>query len=104
MKSLFIGRLFIGCVLLLSSYAFAQDLNFQEYRKFLMQGNQANSKKMAIQTTCTTADGKTYRIGEKQYDTCLGSLKAEQDQKQLSGKSSPQGSSVGTSTTIHFGN
>ena len=94
--------LFIGCALLVGSMAMAQDLNFQEYRKFLMQGN-GGAKKMAIQTTCTSHDGTVYRIGEKGYDVCLSNLKAQQDQKQLTGKDAAPGA-AGTSATIHFGN
>lgn len=93
----------IGCVCLFGSAVFAQELNFQEYRKFLMQGNQGGSKKLAIQTTCTTSDGKIFRVGEKDYDTCLNSLRVANDQKQLSGQNgTPSGASAGA--TIHFGN
>ncbi|WP_413288606.1 hypothetical protein [Bdellovibrio sp. HCB337] len=95
----------ISCVSLLSTSALAQELNFQEYRKFLMQGNQqSGGKKMAIETTCTTPEGQTYRIGEKEYDTCLNGIKAAHNQKQLTGQNETKGSNVGTSTTIHFGN
>lgn len=58
----------------------AQDINFQEYRKFLMSGDTAN-KKVAIQTTCTTADGEVYRIGEKSYDACLNAIQNSQKNK-----------------------
>lgn len=96
--------LFVGLVLFSSSTVMAQDLNFQEYRKFLMQGNGAG-KKMAIQTTCTSAEGQVYRIGEKGYDTCLSGVKAQHDQKQLTGKdSTAPGSAAGAGATIHFGN
>jgi len=84
----------LGIVFLLSALsgagAKAQDLNFQQYRKFLMQGKTANSgKKWAIQTTCTNSEGQVYRIGEKGYDACLNKL-------------SPTPGAG--SSTIHFGN
>jgi hypothetical protein len=105
MKSMFIGMILV-CGGLFSSMALAEDLNFQQYRKFLMSGNQGAGTKMAIQTTCTNTTGQTYRVGEKGYDTCLNAVKAEFDQKQLTGKkdSPTSGASTGTSTTIHFGN
>lgn len=98
--------LFVGILVLFGSMAFAQDLNFQEYRKFLMQGNQGSGAKMAIQTTCTTTTGQTYRIGEKGYDTCLAAIKNQHTMKELSGSkdSSLPGAAPGASTTIHIGN
>ncbi|MGZ3744062.1 MAG: hypothetical protein ACXWRE_06950 [Pseudobdellovibrionaceae bacterium] len=85
---------------------FAQDLNFQQYRKFLMSGNQNSNAKMAIQTTCTNSAGQTFRLGEKAYDLCLSAAKAQNNNKQLTGskESSALGSTPGTRTTIHFGN
>lgn len=105
MKSLFVGCS-ITCVILFSSMAFAQDLNFSEYRKFLMNGTKTGGQKMAIQTTCTTTTGQTYRIGETGYDTCLATLKNQQEMKQLTGSkdSSQPAASTGATTTIHFGN
>lgn len=105
MKSLFVGSL-IGVFVLLGSSAFAQDLNFQEYRKFLMSGTQGANKKMAIQTTCTSTSGQSYHIGETGYDTCLAAIKSQQDAKQLSGSKSSTAPSAqtGASTTIHIGN
>lgn len=86
---------------LYSSVALAQDLNFQEYRKFLMNGSQNGTQgagiKMAIQTTCTTATGQTYRVGEKAYDQCLKAAKSEK------GTAAPE-TTTATSTTIHIGN
>lgn len=99
--------LFVGIIVLFSSMAFAQaDLNFSEYRKFLMNGTKTSGQKMAIQTTCTTTTGQTYRIGETGYDTCLSTVKHEQAMKQLSGSkdSSAPNNTTGTTTTIHFGN
>jgi hypothetical protein len=99
MKALFVGLFFV-----VGSSAMAQDLNFNAYRKFLMQGN--GTQKVAIQTTCTNAEGTVYRIGENGYDTCLSSLKNQQDQKQLTGKATkaPGAPAAGAGATIHFGN
>lgn len=99
--------LFVGIIVLSSSMAFAQaDLNFTEYRKFLMSGSKASGQKMTIQTTCTTETGQTYRIGETGYDTCLAAVKNQHDMKQLTGgKDSTQpGATTGATTTIHIGN
>jgi hypothetical protein len=87
--------LFAAILIFSGVIAKAQDLKFDEYRRFLMSGNQTN-KKMAIQTTCTTAAGQTYRVGEKGYDTCLADVKKSNDQKQTSTSTS--------TTTIHIGN
>jgi hypothetical protein len=104
MKSMFIAMVLVFSGLF-SSMTLAQDLNFQEYRKFLMNGNQGTGSKMAIQTTCTTTAGQTYRVGEKDYDTCLIATKDRMNQKQLTGgkDSTSLGAAAGTSTTIHFG-
>jgi len=96
MKVLFVGLLFVA-----GSTAMAQDLNFNAYRKFLMQGN--GTQKVAIQTTCTNSEGQVYRIGESGYDTCLGSIKSQQDQKQLTGKANTA-PAPSAGATIHFGN
>ena len=77
-----------GIVLLLNSLAFAQDLNFQDYKRFLMSGSQTNGKKLALQTSCTNAAGKSYRIGDKGYDACLNATKNKDDKN----------------PTIHIGN
>ncbi len=81
------GSLFTSTALVFSSLfntmAFAQELNFHGYRKFLMNSHQGTGAKLSIQTTCTTAKGQTYRVGEKNYDTCLNSAKTQLDQKQL---------------------
>jgi hypothetical protein len=76
--------------------SFAQDLNFGEYRKFLMSGSQG-TKKMAIQTTCTNTTGVVYRVGETGYDKCLSEVKTQYDQKNNS-------SAAGVGTSIHIGN
>ncbi len=105
MKVLFFSVL-LGVTVQLSSLAFAQDLNFSEYRKFLMNGSKAAGGKVAIQTTCTTTAGQTYRIGETGYDTCLATLKNQAEMKQLTGgkDSSHTGNTPGATTTIHIGN
>jgi len=84
--------LFVGLILLFSSMTFAQDLNFSQYRKFLMNGNKTANNKIAIQTTCTTTTGQTYRIGDSGYDTCFAALKNKHDAQ------------TSTPTTIHIGN
>src|SRR5262245_15015380 len=98
--------LFVEIIVLFSSMSFAQGLNFSEYRKFLMNGSKGSGSKLAIQTTCTTTTGQTYRIGETGYDTCLASLKNQQEMKQLTGgkDSSQPANSTGATTTIHIGN
>lgn len=110
MKFLFV-QVLLGAIVLFSTFlfgaaSFAQDLNFTEYRKFLMNGSKTPGGKMAIQTTCTTTTGQTYRIGETGYDTCLTSLKNQHEMKQLTGgkDSSQPGNSTGATTTIHIGN
>lgn len=87
MKSLFVGIIFF-----VGSLAFAQELNFKEYRRFLMNGTQGNGPKMAIQTTCTTSNGQVHRVGEKGYDTCLASIKNTKTEKESA------------TATIHIGN
>lgn len=87
MKSLFVGIIFF-----IGSVAFAQDLNFKEYRRFLMNGTEGKGPKMAIQTTCTTASGQVHRIGDKGYDTCLASIKNTANEK------------ASSTATIHIGN
>lgn len=77
----------------IGSLAQAQDLNFSQYRRFLMNGTQGAGPKMALQTTCTNSKGQVYRIGEKGYDTCLSSIKKQTNP-----------STTGTNTTIHIGN
>jgi len=103
MKSLFVG---LVALIGMMPFAFAQDLNFSEYRKFLMNGNQQNSgKKFAVQTTCTTGSGQTYRVGESGYDTCLASLKSSESRQKTDSKNSHQSDAApGATTTIHFGN
>jgi hypothetical protein len=98
--------LFVGVIVLFGSMSFAQDLNFSEYRKFLMNGSKTSGSKVAIQTTCTSATGQTYRIGETGYDTCLAAVKNQHDMKQLSGNkdSAQPGATTGATTTIHIGN
>jgi hypothetical protein len=81
--------------LFLAQTAMAQDMHFDEYRKFLMSGSQG-SKKLAIQTTCTNSTGTTYRIGEKGYDLCLAEVKEQRDQKEAT--------APGMGTSIHIGN
>jgi hypothetical protein len=105
MKFLFV-QVLLGIGVLFSSLSFAQDLNFSEYRKFLMNGSKTSGGKMAIQTTCTTTTGQTYRIGETGYDTCLTALKNQHEMKQLTGgkDSSQPGNTTGATTTIHIGN
>lgn len=97
--------MFAGLVLLALN-ATAQDLHFDDYRKFLMNGSGAKStKKMAVETTCTNSAGEITRIGETQYDVCLTEVRSQADQKILTGKEGARGSaspSVGTS--IHIGN
>lgn len=88
--------------------AHADDLDFDGYRKFLMSGN-TGSKKLAIQSTCTSAEGAVYRVGEAGYDSCLNTARAAAESKQtggekserLPGSTAPSGPSVGT--TIHLG-
>lgn len=106
MKSLFTGRVIASVcfVALAGSLAQAQDLNFQDYRKFLMQGQgSSSSKKMAIQTSCTTKEGNTYRIGEKGYDTCLSALSMNQKKRDISSSKEDSANPAGVGTTIHFG-
>lgn len=110
MKSLFTGRVITSVYLVAlamtmpKTAAQAQDLNFQEYRKFLMQGQgNGGSKKMAIQTSCTTKEGTTYRIGEKGYDTCLSALAGSKNQREISSSKEDSTSPAGVGTTIHFG-
>jgi hypothetical protein len=83
----------------------AQDLGFSEYRRFLMSGNQ-NGKKLAVQTTCTNAEGEVTRIGEAGYDLCLNAARQKLAKKKTTGEksenlSSPANAAVGT--TIHIG-
>jgi len=86
--------------------AIAQDLHFDDYRKFLMSGSDnKNTKKLAIQTTCTNSTGQITRIGEAAYDLCLSEVKNQADQKTMRGQqesSNPAVPAVGT--TIHIGN
>ncbi|HEY8272261.1 MAG TPA: hypothetical protein VIG33_15325 [Pseudobdellovibrionaceae bacterium] len=105
MKSIFMGIILLFSSLF-NSLALAQDLNFQEYRKFLMSGTQSVGTKMAIQTTCTTSTGQTYRVGEKGYDTCLNTVKDQFNKKHLASEKSSTApeATAGASTTIHFGN
>jgi len=84
----------LAVILVVGSTAFAQDLNFNQYRKFLMSGNNT-PKNLAIQTTCTNSTGQTFKIGEKGYDLCL--TEASSNLKQKSTNS-------GSTTTIHIGN
>ena len=85
----------------------AQDLKFDDYRKFLMNGSGAKgTKKMAIQTTCVTASGQTTRIGETAYDLCLNEVRNQIDQKSMTGQKDATNPVAvpSTSTTIHIGN
>jgi hypothetical protein len=90
------------------SNALAQDLKFDEYRKFLMSGSETKgTKKMAIQTTCTNSRGEVTRIGETAYDLCLNEVRNHNERKNLPDQknlNAPNAPSVGTSTTIHIGN
>ena len=86
--------------------ASAQDLHFDDYRKFLMNGTGAKgTKKMAIQTTCTNSSGQITRVGENSFDLCLAEIQNQANQKSLTGSEAARPSaspSVGTS--IHIGN
>lgn len=69
------------------------------------QGNN-NGKKLAIQTSCTTATGTTYRIGEKGYDTCLNSVESSIKTRELQGASeagNKNKSQESIGATIHIG-
>lgn len=93
-------------LLAVPALARAQDLNFQDYKRFLLQGAQQGSNaKMAITTTCKNAAGETFRIGDKGYDTCMNSLKkaAEASQKNSTDKNrEPASNNAGVSTTIEI--
>lgn len=86
--------------------ASAQDMHFDDYRKFLMNGSGAKgTKKMAIQTTCTTSTGQITRVGETAYDLCLSEVRNQADQKMLTGQKDTSNPAVPTvGTTIHIGN
>jgi hypothetical protein len=81
-----------------------QDLDFQEYRKFLMSGADSSSnKKLAIQTTCTSSEGEVLRIGEAGYDACLNSVRNAHQQKQITGEKSETVKAPSAGVTIHLG-
>lgn len=84
----------LAVILVVGSTAFAQDLNFNQYRKFLMSGNNT-SRRLAIETTCTNSTGQTFKIGEKSYDLCLIEASANPKKKPAN---------PGSTTTIHIGN
>ncbi|MBK9323684.1 MAG: hypothetical protein IPM97_12195 [Bdellovibrionaceae bacterium] len=84
----------LSTILVFASAAFAQDLNFDQYRKFLMNGSKS-SKGFAIQTTCTNSAGQTFKIGEKNYDLCL---------TEISSQSKHKSTTQNSTTTIHIGN
>lgn len=95
--------LFMAAGVSISGPAFAQDLDFQGYRKFLMSGDPAN-KKLAIQTTCTSAEGEVFRIGQAGYDDCLNEVRRSLKEKQSAGGEKSESLNVPTTApTIHIG-
>lgn len=91
-----------------TAQAQVQDLNFQDYKRFLLQGAQTGSHtKTAITTTCRNSDGETFRIGDKGYDACLNEVKSLEESKKnntpANGPATDSDTGASLSTTIEIG-